>query len=275
MHAHALLINNLEGCESDMEKLTELYTSQNYKVYGPVSNVTYKMLKETLKEFRNINHGDNAIIIFYGYGFDDFIVTTDHYAVTFGEINREFNDSNCPSLRNKPKIFIINICFFDGDVIFAYQQESSQDQLKDKEGFSEPQNFLMERRIQTKMFSLVVEMESNCGMNGSLLTVALYEVLMENKFPKPLKYIMGSVSNRIDDLQGTRQDYICELRSCEFPLDFYIYPSKQKNAPMLKYLCHNAIYKHRDVLFHFKDELPTILANSVHDFIKIKDWDNE
>ena len=54
-----------------------------------------------------------------------------------------------------------------------------------------------------------------------------------------------------------------------------VHPKFWNNAPMLKYLCHTAIYKHRDVLPHFKDELPTILANSVNDFIKIKDWDNE
>ena len=54
-----------------------------------------------------------------------------------------------------------------------------------------------------------------------------------------------------------------------------VHPKFWNNAPMLKYLCHNAIYKHRDELAHFKNDLPKFLANSVADFIKTKDWMDE
>ena len=47
------------------------------------------------------------------------------------------------------------------------------------------------------------------------------------------------------------------------------------NSPMLKYLCHNAIFENKDVLSHFKDHLSRLLANSVDDFIKVKEWENE
>ena len=52
-------------------------------------------------------------------------------------------------------------------------------------------------------------------------------------------------------------------------------PMYWRNVPMLKYLCHVAINKNKDVLSHFKDELPPILANSVDDFIKVKKWEYE
>ena len=54
-----------------------------------------------------------------------------------------------------------------------------------------------------------------------------------------------------------------------------MHPTFWNNTPMLKYLCHITIYKNKDVLGHFKDELPKILANSVDDFIKVKEWENE
>ena len=54
-----------------------------------------------------------------------------------------------------------------------------------------------------------------------------------------------------------------------------MHPKFWNNAPMLKYLCHDAIYKNREVLSHFKEQLPPILANSVDDFIKVKIWDYE
>ena len=58
-------------------------------------------------------------------------------------------------------------------------------------------------------------------------------------------------------------------------LQHKMHPNLWNNAPMLKYLCHDAIYKNREVLSHFQEQLPKILANSVDDFIKVRDWENE
>ena len=54
-----------------------------------------------------------------------------------------------------------------------------------------------------------------------------------------------------------------------------VHPKFWNNVPMLKYLCHIAIYNHRDELSHFKNELPKSLVKSVDDFIIIRDWMNE
>ena len=43
-----------------------------------------------------------------------------------------------------------------------------------------------------------------------------------------------------------------------------------KNPPMLKFLCHEGIYKHSNVLSHFKEVLPKMLVNSVMEFIQIQ-----
>lgn len=54
-----------------------------------------------------------------------------------------------------------------------------------------------------------------------------------------------------------------------------MHPKFWNNTPMLKYLCHNAIYENKDKLPHYKVNLPQILANSVDEFIQVKDWENE
>ena len=53
-----------------------------------------------------------------------------------------------------------------------------------------------------------------------------------------------------------------------------MHPKFWNDTPMLKFLCHNVIYENRDVLPHFKDQLPKILAESVDNFIKVKEWEN-
>lgn len=44
-----------------------------------------------------------------------------------------------------------------------------------------------------------------------------------------------------------------------------------KKVPMLKYICHEAIYQNRDVLYEYKILLPKILRESVLEFINTKD----
>ena len=83
---YGLLINNLEGCKPDMDKLKSLFDSLGYIVIGPILDVTYIKLKEVIKEFKERDHDNSAFIIFYGDGFGDYIVTSDHYAVHLNEL---------------------------------------------------------------------------------------------------------------------------------------------------------------------------------------------
>lgn len=43
------------------------------------------------------------------------------------------------------------------------------------------------------------------------------------------------------------------------------------NAPMLKFLCHLAIFDNKDKLQHYQQVLPKVLKDSVHEFIIIRD----
>ncbi|CAL4242800.1 unnamed protein product [Meganyctiphanes norvegica] len=234
-----LLINNLVGCLSDMDKLKHIFTTLGYDVIGPQLNVTYEEFKEVLKEFKEKDHGESAFIVFYRDGFSDTIVTSDHFAIHFNELQSEFNDTNCPNLSNKPKIFINNLCYFDGDVKYecTYQPESHMGHQEEMDSDSEEWvNDCNEKKsnesipkipAERDMFFVNVEMEGSRCDKGSLLTDALNQVLMQINSPKQLMEIMCSVSETLDELQEEESDeYICELRTIKFPSDFKLAPLK-------------------------------------------------
>ena len=50
---NVFLINTLQDYESDMIKLEKLFKDLRYNVYGAISNVTYKKLKQTLGVFKD------------------------------------------------------------------------------------------------------------------------------------------------------------------------------------------------------------------------------
>ena len=50
---------------------------------------------------------------------------------------------------------------------------------------------------------------------------------------------------------------------------------KTKSTPLLTELCLTVIYKNKKILGNFKTTLPKILANSVDEFIKLKEWEKE
>ena len=54
-----------------------------------------------------------------------------------------------------------------------------------------------------------------------------------------------------------------------------MHPKFWNVVPMLKYHCHDTIYKNRNVLTQYKDQLPPILANSVEEYIQEKNWKDE
>ncbi|CAL4128346.1 unnamed protein product, partial [Meganyctiphanes norvegica] len=180
-----LLINNLVGCVSDMDTLKHIFIFLGYDVIGPHFNVTYEEFKEVIKEFKEKDHGESALFVFYGDGFSDCIVTSDHFGIHFNELQREFNDTNCPKLSNKPKIFINNLCYFDGDVKYecTYQPESHLGHQEEMESDSEEwvidcnekksNESIPNIPAERDMFFVNVEMEGSRCEKGSLLTDAL------------------------------------------------------------------------------------------------------
>ncbi|CAL4064695.1 unnamed protein product, partial [Meganyctiphanes norvegica] len=162
------------------------------------------------------------------------------------DLQIEFNDINCPNLSNKPKIFITNLCLFEGDITYESinKYESHIGNLEDTNSDSEDwvldgntensDEYIQEFPAERDMFFLNVEMEGSRCESGSLLTEALFQVLMQSNSPKQLIKIMRSVSERLDELQeGSEEDYLCEIQTIKFPPDFHISPVITKEYHML------------------------------------------
>lgn len=119
-----LIINNVtfidpvlhparEGSDIDAQELQLMFeTFLNFEVKLH-ENVTLFELHQILKECQGKNHTDyNAlIIIILSHGDSgDIIYTIDGDYIRLNDIAHYFTGTNCPSLCNKPKVFIIQAC---------------------------------------------------------------------------------------------------------------------------------------------------------------------
>ena len=72
----AFLINCLPNCNDDVDLLISAFTSLGYTTKKIESPISGEALREKLNKI-NTNRTDNAIVIFYGYGFSDFVYIGD------------------------------------------------------------------------------------------------------------------------------------------------------------------------------------------------------
>lgn len=106
-----LIINNLPGCQEDMMTLADIFSGMDYVVHGPHFHLTRQQLFQTVHEFRKVSQESSAVsIILYGNGLNDSIVSSDGLTVYHQELLRAFNDTNCPYLAGRPKIFVFKSC---------------------------------------------------------------------------------------------------------------------------------------------------------------------
>lgn len=242
-----LIINNLERCQEDVKKLQEIFTLLGFNVLPPRENLTKQEMEEAFSTFSEMPQYDSAVVIIYGRGFEDCIVSGDGKVTTFLELIRTFNDLNCPNLAGKPKLFFTNTCFA-GDITteeveaartgqaaeFCYRSEVAEQaglctdggtDLDATEGTVLP--------AERDIFLLSVEVDGECKQ-GSLLTEALYQVLITNAKDKELMALTKMILRRLDDLQdgnGGEEQYYHELRTYKFQRDYYFNPPKFVSSP--------------------------------------------
>ncbi|XP_041364307.1 caspase-3-like [Gigantopelta aegis] len=131
----AVIINNVtfenksprEGADVDGSNLTQVFSQFGFTdiryhqdlTAARITDVFYKISKENYKKADCFvcavsSHGDE-------YFFDpdennrkrreEFILGTDYRPVLTRNILEMFNDKNCPTLKGKPRIFFIQVCF--------------------------------------------------------------------------------------------------------------------------------------------------------------------
>ncbi|KAK3869915.1 hypothetical protein Pcinc_024810 [Petrolisthes cinctipes] len=220
----ALIINNLQpGCSQDVEKLADVFSRLGYQIQGPLSNLTRNELLKKVSHLKELTEESSVIVVYYGKGFKDYLITSDNRAVAYQELFSTLNDNNCPNLAGRPKIFIFNICFYTGTVV---EEEKSVDDSESELATDAIQ--YGDVPAEQDMFILTVEVDGNCD-GGSLLTEALYQVLQSSDGARELTPLMRTVSRRLQELQA--KGYTTEIRTLNFWRDFYFTPYKPPVTP--------------------------------------------
>lgn len=117
-----LIINNLvfhkesmnrRGGEVDEEMLSDLFSKLSFEVHVKNDLKSSEML-ETAEEFAKKDHSnfDAFIMIVMSHGADGDAIfgVSGKHKVTVKELMDEFSVNECPSLADKPKIFIFQAC---------------------------------------------------------------------------------------------------------------------------------------------------------------------
>ncbi|XP_055958391.1 caspase-3 [Patella vulgata] len=101
-----------QGSDIDVAAIQVLFKQLNFTV-DVRSDLTAQEMRETLVEYSQMNHTqyDCFICIIASHGDDGGIVCTDRHTIPHDEVYEYFDHEHCPTLKNKPKIFLIQACF--------------------------------------------------------------------------------------------------------------------------------------------------------------------
>ena len=115
-----LILNNIEfldgrqryGAEFDEEELRALFTELFFDVQV-ARDLRYDQMRNLTAQFAKRNHKnhDAFVLIVMSHGGDnDIIYGVDNRAVRVEDLISELTQSNCPDLRDKPKLVFIQTC---------------------------------------------------------------------------------------------------------------------------------------------------------------------
>ena len=111
--AHFLQHDDRPGSDVDAVKLHSLFEDVLNFVVTRVDDPTLPQLQQALTKFFQMDHAayDAFFIIILSHGDPgDVIYTSDSQSIKISEISDHFTASNCPTLANKPKVFIVQAC---------------------------------------------------------------------------------------------------------------------------------------------------------------------
>ena len=111
--AHFLQHDDRPGSDVDAVKLHSLFEDVLNFVVTRVDDPTLPQLQQALTKFFQMDHSayDAFFIIILSHGDPgDVIYTSDSQSIKISEISDHFTASNCPTLANKPKVFIVQAC---------------------------------------------------------------------------------------------------------------------------------------------------------------------
>ena len=120
--AHVVLIHNYkydsrdeplrEGSDKDAQDLKMLFETELAFTFKEFENCSASWIKDIveMQSARDFSANDAFIFIFLGHGKKEGLVGTDEKVVSVSDITSLFTVDRCPTLGNKPKIFIFQAC---------------------------------------------------------------------------------------------------------------------------------------------------------------------
>lgn len=100
------------GSENDRDKLRETFhmLGHNVEVYENLDRRS--LLEELEKRSKNpdLPHYDGLVICILSHGNKGEIFTSDSIPVPLEEIQSYFDGTSCPALKDKPKLFFLQVC---------------------------------------------------------------------------------------------------------------------------------------------------------------------
>ncbi|CAG7831025.1 unnamed protein product, partial [Allacma fusca] len=101
---------NRIGAQRDTNLLTQVLQLRNFDVYHSL-DPTFLEFQDAIKECQSMSYedADSFFLAVMSHGYAEKIMTKDsQYLEVWRDILTPFNNTNCPNLLGKPKIFVFN-----------------------------------------------------------------------------------------------------------------------------------------------------------------------
>ncbi|XP_043116777.1 caspase a [Puntigrus tetrazona] len=228
----ALLINNIDfddkdmtrrGADRDEENLEWLLKELDYQVVK-YRNLSAKEIEKAVKDFarrEEHKHSDSTFVVIMSHGQRDAILGVHYSALnpsdTFpvDQIYRSLNTENCPGLRNKPKVILIQAC-----------RGGESGRIWATEGDVEGDDFVHKEKDFISLMSCTPDTKSYRHVeNGTFYVQYLVDVLMKHAHEDHIEELFRKVIRRFDtaDTMGRYRQMACKNRA-SLPKLFYLFP---------------------------------------------------
>ncbi|CAL4169370.1 unnamed protein product, partial [Meganyctiphanes norvegica] len=212
------------GSEIDVKNLTILFTQMGYKIPKQHVNMTRNETVKALYAFTRdpeLQEVDSCIVIIMSHGCDGrSFYTSDNHYLPINDVLEKFNNSQCPALMGKPKIFIFQFC-----------RGPLKDMGVEKQVYRAANSAAAVFRDATftDMFIIYSTLEGYVSYRhphrGSWLAEAICDIFMNHAYNLDIDTLMKKVSQIVrknSTEYGTKQ--VCEVVSRAFDRHFFFNP---------------------------------------------------
>ncbi|XP_058603831.1 caspase a isoform X2 [Onychostoma macrolepis] len=234
----ALLINNIDfndkamtrrGADRDEENMEWLLKELDYQVVK-YKNLSAKDMEKAVKDFARREehaHSDSTFVVIMSHGKRDAILgvqyTASNPSDTFpvDHIYRCLNTENCPGLRDKPKVILIQACR-GGDSGRMWVSDGEPDEPLDIEG----DDFAHKEKDFISLMSCTPDTKSYRHVeNGTFYVQNIVDVLMKHAHEDHIDDLFRKVIQRFEssEMMGCYRQMACKDRA-SLPKWFYLFP---------------------------------------------------